>query len=102
MANLEEFRELRGHNIEKGTIVIYRYDPENQASEQEAEFVAGEVKKANPHWEGPFLVLPTDHSIETMGEAMARSLYARLHKVFGGEVESADEVASVRDDDSGE
>ncbi len=82
MANSEPYREVRGHNIETGTVVIFRYDLENTIAAEEANEVVDEIKKANPHWEGPFLVLPTTHSLESLPTTMAYALYEKLHAFF--------------------
>lgn len=105
------YRELRGHNVETGTIIVYRHDATNQVAEEEAKEVAGLIKDANPHWEGPFLVMSTEEALESMNPYQAYELYQRLHKVFSKlgpptAVDSADapaaDSATVDSDNSGD
>ena len=89
------YREVRAHNVEAGTVIVFRHDPDNPASKEEANAVVDEIKKANPHWEGPFLVMPTDHALESMPEVMARELYVKLKKIFETKDDKSEEVADA-------
>ena len=72
--------------IERGTVVVIQGDIEDGL----AEGCAQHIKAENPHWEGPLLVVPEGVDIKHMPEAMAKSLYRKLHALFA-EAEAAKE-----------
>lgn len=80
-AHGKEYKEVRGHDIQPNTLLIFRCDGDQEDVLRQGTQIREEILDKNPAWKGLFLCLPTDRTIQSMPEPMLVELAQRINSV---------------------